>query len=167
MNITFKSVNKNDFSLIHKWCQQKFVYEWFEQRILSYEEIVTKYTNKLNDNKQDLYIIQYDNKNIGLMQIYKCNMHFNEFNNLYEYDLFIGEETYLDKGIGTKLVNIINEMIYTKYKANAIILRPFKRNIRAIKCYQKCHYQIIDEYQGTDTLGNPEIIIVMLNKKEH
>ncbi len=56
-------------------------------------------------------------------------------------------------------------MIYSKYNADGIILRPFKRNIRAIKCYEKCNYKIIDEYEGTDTIGNPEILTVMLNEK--
>ena len=58
-------------------------------------------------------------------------------------------------------------MIYDKYNADAIILRPFKRNIRAIKCYEKCDYKIIKEYDGKDTLGNPEIISVLLNTKKH
>ena len=55
-------------------------------------------------------------------------------------------------------------MIYLKYNADAIILRPFKRNIRAIKCYLKCGYNVIDEYNGKDTLNNDEIIIVLLKK---
>lgn len=30
------------YKLLYKWCSNKFVYEWFEQRILSYDEIVKK-----------------------------------------------------------------------------------------------------------------------------
>lgn len=56
-------------------------------------------------------------------------------------------------------------MIYSKYDADAIILRPFKKNVRAIKCYQKCDYKIIGEYKGTDTIGNLEMITVLLNEK--
>ena len=169
MNISFRKVNNNDFNLLHTWCSQEFIYEWFEQRVLSYDEIVNKYTNKLNSGKQHLFIIQCDNKDIGLMQIYKFEndiaINIGEYNNVYEYDLFIGEEEYLSKGIGTNIIKDINNMIYSKYNADAIILRPFKRNIRAIKCYKKCDYEIISEYNGTDTIGNPEIITVLLNKK--
>lgn len=169
MEITFRSLNNNnsEFKQLHKWCSQEFVYEWFEQRVLSYEEIVTKYTNKLNEGKQEPLIIKCDGKDIGYAQIYKYDYKIDIKNhkNLYEYDLFIGEEKYLSKGIGTVIVNLINNMIYSKYNADGIILRPFKRNIRAIKCYEKCNYKIIDEYEGTDTLGNPEIITVLLNEK--
>lgn len=168
MNISFRRLNNNDFSKLHKWCSKKFVYEWFEQRILSYDEIVNKYTNKLNSGKQDLFIIQCDNIDVGLTQIYKfendINLDIEKYNNIYEYDLFIGEE-YSSKGIGTLIVKEINKKIYSKYNADAIILRPFKRNTRAIKCYEKCDYKIISEYNGTDTIGNPEIIMVLLNEK--
>ena len=169
MNISFRKLNNNDFNLLYTWCNQKYVYESFEQRRLSYEEIVTKYTNKLNNGKQELFIIQCDNKDIGFTQLYKfendINLNTDKYNNVYEFDLFIGEEGYLSKGIGTIIVKEINNIIYSNYNADAIILRPFKRNIRAIKCYEKCDYKIINEYKGTDTIGNPEIITVLLNEK--
>ena len=159
-NITFRNLkdNQDEYKKLHKWCQNKFVYEWFEQRILSYDEIVNKYKNKLTEKKQELLIIKCNDKDIGLVQIYRYD------DITYEYDLFIGEEEYLDKGIGSIIVDKINDIIHNKYKVNNIILRPFKRNIRAIKCYEKCGFKYISEYQGKDTLGNPEIIVIL--KKE-
>ena len=172
MNINFQEINDTniDYKLLHKWCSNKFVYEWFEQRILSLSEIKNKYKNKLNNGKQSLFIVKYENKDIGFFQIYKFENDVNikelsQFNNIYEYDLFIGEEEYLSKGIGSKIVNMINEMIYKKHQADAIILRPFSRNIRAIKCYEKCGYKLIKKYDGYDTIGNPEEISVLLNIK--
>ena len=37
MNIEFRKFKdeENEYKLIHKWCQNKNVYEYFEQRILS------------------------------------------------------------------------------------------------------------------------------------
>lgn len=160
MLITFRDLKntENEYRQLHKWCSNKFVYEWFEQRILSYDEIVSKYQNKLKEKIQDIFIIKCDDEDIGLVQIYKYK------DNIYEYDLFIGIEEYLNKGIGTIIVNEINDIIYKKYKANSIILRPFKRNIRAIKCYKNCGFKQIDEYLGKDTLGNPEVITVLEKK---
>ena len=165
MKISFRKLTNNDYNLLFKWCQNSFIYEWFEQRMLSYDEIVEKYSKKLDTEEQELLIIQGDNKDIGFVQIYKYDDKIPNYKNVYEFDLFIGEEEYLSKGIGTIIVNEINDLIYSKYHADAIILRPFKRNIRAIKCYLKCGYQIIDEYSGQDTLNNPEIITVLLSKK--
>ncbi len=172
MDITFRSLDNNDneFKQIHKWCENEFVYEWFEQRVLPIAEITNKYKNKLENGIQKVFIIQYKGKDIGLIQLYKFEYdikldELKDFKNIYEYDLFIGEKEYLSKGIGTIIVKLINEMLYSNYGADAIILRPFKRNTRAIKCYEKCDYKLIKEYTGKDTLGNPEVISVLLNTK--
>ena len=153
--------NDNDYNMLYKWCSKKHVYEWFEQRVLSFDEIKEKYKNKLKSNKEDLFIITYNNIDIGLVQIYRSDY----YEDSYEYDLFIGEEEYLNKGIGTEIVNKINKMIYENYNTNSIILRPFKRNQRAISCYKKCNFKVIDEYNGYDTLNNPELITVLISTK--
>ena len=58
-------IDENDnYKLVNKWCSNKFVYEWFEQRILSYDEIVKKYKKKLLEGKQTLLLINYNNKPI-------------------------------------------------------------------------------------------------------
>ena len=143
---------KENYILMHKWCSNKFVYEWFEQRILSYDEIVTKYKTKLKDNKQKLFFIKYGNKPIGFIQIYKYN------DMIYDY------LNYLSKGLGTKIITSVNNLIYNKYLADCIILRPFKRNIRAIKCYQKNNFKLVDQYDGIDSIGNKEQIVVLIQE---
>lgn len=40
--IKFDDKNEN-YELMYKWCDQEFIYEWFEQRKLSLEEIENKY----------------------------------------------------------------------------------------------------------------------------
>ncbi|MBQ6495091.1 MAG: GNAT family N-acetyltransferase [Bacilli bacterium] len=164
--INLRKMNKDDYYKIYKWCLNKEVYEWFEQRKLSYKEIEEKYNRKIKE--QDIYIINYDNTDIGLVQIYKYKDNLDilkKYNNIYEFDIFIGENNYLNKGIGKYIVEYIKNLIYSKYNANYIILRPFKRNIRAIKCYKKCNFIEIYNYIDKNTIGNIEEIIVLINKK--
>jgi aminoglycoside 6'-N-acetyltransferase len=150
--------DENNYKLMHKWCSNDFVYEWFEQRVLSFDEIKNKYKNKLMSGEQDMYIMVCDDTPIGYVQIYKND-------ESYEYDLFIGEEDYLHRGIGSRVVKMINDLIYEKYKVDHIVLRPFKRNVGAVNCYKKNGFEIIDEYEDEDTLGNKEIYLLMINKK--
>lgn len=163
--IDFKQLN-NNYDLMYKWCNQEFIYEWFEQKKLSKEEIINKYKNKLESGKQNLFIINFNDIPIGYTQIYKYDdtifKGLEEYNNIYEFDTFIGEEDYLSKGIGTKIVNYICEYIYKNYNADCIVLRPFKRNIRAIKCYEKNIFRTIHEYDSTDTVGNKEKVVVLI-----
>lgn len=159
---------KDSYELMYKWCSQEFIYEWFEQRKLSYEEIENKYKNKLLANQQQLFFINYNDNKIGFVQIYKYDDKKSEslkkYDSIYEYDIFIGESEYLLREIGTKVVNYINNYIYENYLCDCIVLRPFKRNKRAIKCYEKSGFEIVDEYIETDTLGNKEKMIVLLNR---
>lgn len=161
---------KDSYELMYKWCSQEFIYEWFEQRKLSYEEIENKYKNKLLANQQQLFFINYNDNKIGFVQIYKYDDKKNEalikYDSIYEYDIFIGEPEYLSRGLGEKIVNYVNNYIYENYLCDCIVLRPFKRNERAVKCYEKCGFEIVDEYVGSDTLGNKEKMIVLLNKPE-
>ena len=161
---------KDSYELMYKWCSQEFIYEWFEQRKLSYEEIENKYKNKLLANQQQLFFINYNDNKIGFVQIYKYDDKKNEalikYDSIYEYDVFIGEPEYLSRGLGKKIVNYVNNYIYENYLCDCIVLRPFKRNERAVKCYEKCGFEIVDEYVGSDTLGNKEKMIVLLNKPD-
>ena len=158
------------YELIHKWCSNKFVYEWFEQRILTYDEVVIKYKNKLLEGKQKLFLINYNDITIGLIQVYKYEDtifdKLKDYKNIYEYDIFIGDSNYIHKGLGTKIVSVVNNYIYENYLADCIVLRPFKRNIKAIKCYEKNNFHVINEYVGKDTLGNSEEIVVLINIPE-
>ena len=169
ISLTKFTDNKTNYELMHKWCSESFVYEQFEQRILSLTEITKKYQNKLLTKEQTLYFINYNDIPIGYLQIYKYNGPiYNElikYNNIYEYDIFIGEKEYLSKGIGSKVVQVIDNFIYQNYHADCIILKPFKRNLRAIKCYEKNNYKTIKEYIDTDTLGKEEIITVLMKSK--
>jgi len=159
---------KDSYELMYKWCSQEFIYEWFEQRKLSYEEIENKYKNKLLANQQQLFFINYNDNKIGFVQIYKYDDNKSKtlikYDSIYEYDIFIGEPEYLSRGLGEKIINYVNNYIYENYLCDCIALRPFKRNERAVKCYEKCGFEIVDEYIGTDTLGNKEKMIVLLNK---
>lgn len=162
---------EDNYELMHKWCSQEIVYKWFEQRILSKDEIRNKYKNKLLKKDQDLFFIKYDEVKIGFVQIYKYNnqkyTELNKYDCIFEYDIFIGETNYLYKGIGTQVVSYINDYIYEKYACDCIVLRPFKKNIIAIKCYQNNGFYIFDEYSDVDTVGKEEKIVLMINRKEN
>ena len=57
---------------------------------------------------------------------YKSDYDVKEFNNLYEYDLFIGEEFYLDKGLGKIVISIVNSILFDEKHADGIIYKKRK-----------------------------------------
>lgn len=71
----------------------------------------------------------------------------------------------MSKGLGKSIIDKINKTIFKNENANIIVLRPFSRNVRACRCYEKCGYSKIDEYIDVDTLGNKEkfSIYILIN----
>lgn len=167
--IIFRNLNANDFKKIYLWCQEVFVYTWFEQRKLSFSEIKDKYQRKISEGKQELFIINYNGIDIGLVQIYPFNDSgiFSKNNKKgYEFDIFIGDKNYLSRGIGKIVIHKICELLFQRENIDYIILRPFADNTRAVKCYLKCGFKIIQEYTDKDTIGNIRKICLMLLEKE-
>ncbi|MBQ8132175.1 MAG: GNAT family N-acetyltransferase [Bacilli bacterium] len=157
--ISFRLMKDTDYEMVYHWCNKPHVFEWFEQRKLSYEEIVSKYDSKINHSNQVVCIMEYDDQPIGLIQYYPYEEKYLDYHNPYEYDLFIGEEEYLSKGIGNSILQNMNDFLFYTMKADCIILRPMKRNERACRCYEKNGFCKKLEYEDTDTIGNKEVFV--------
>ena len=157
----------DNFRNLHKWCSQKDVWEWFEQRILTYDEIIEKYQKKFSLKDEDMYMINYNKKDIGYTQVYKFINYMKvlpECQKIMEFDILM-DNMFIGQGIGTEVIKELCKFIFDKYNSDAIILRPFSRNARSIRCYQKCGFKFIKEYDGQDNFGNPEKISVFYIKK--
>ena len=162
----------NDYKLLTKWYQQKEIYSMFEQRILNYEEIKTKYYPRtLKSTKVPVYMIEYNNIPVGIIQyklidnedkkIYKLNN-----DNIYELDIFIGEISLHHKGIGTKAIELLSNMLFNDKEAKLLVMCPLKSNIKAIDCYKKCGFRIKDYFDTKDTIGNVQTYALMLKERK-
>ena len=156
---------ESDYRYLEKWYQEKEVYLSFEQRILSYNEIKTKYYVRTLDNtKIPVYMIEHKNTPIGIIQYKKIDKELYNFkeDNIYELDIFIGETNLHNKGIGHKVINKMCEYLFKEKNAEVLVMCPLKENKRAIKCYEKCGFIIEKEYEDVDTIGNKQIYVEMV-----
>ena len=159
--------SEGDYQLLFKWYHNKKVYNYFEQRILSYNEIVDKYSQRTSlDSITPVYMILYNNKPVGIIQYTRLSneskrrLHISDDG--YEIDIFIGEEGYYHKGIGSMAI----EMLISFLGDNKVfVMVPEIDNINAVNCYQKVGFVktiVIDE---EDTIGVMKRKIVMIYKK--
>ena len=157
-----------DYKLLEKWYQQEEIYSSFEQRVLSLEEIKNKYSPRTKEaSLVPVFMIMYDNKPVGIIQ-YKCltkkdlDIYKLVGNNIYEIDIFIGELKEHNKGIGSAAVNIISDMLYENKQAELLVMCPLASNKPAIKCYEKCGFQIINKFSEKDTVNNIQDYFLMI-----
>lgn len=160
-NIELVPYTDEDYDFVYevkKNAYKKYVEECWGAWV---EEDQRKYFEKfIATVKNNTFIIKDGNKKIGF---YNGKV---LANGNYEVGNICIIPEYHGKGIGTEIVKYVNNYIYENYICDCIVLRPFKRNERAVKFYEKCGFEIVDEYAESDTLGNKEKMIVLLNKPD-
>ncbi len=164
--ITLKPLTKDHFILLHKWLNQDYMYKYWEDKVMSMEDVITKYTPRINSTIYT-YIIHYNNIPIGLIQTEQTS-------NLYDFkldgnamgiDLFIGEVDYVNKGLGTKILKqFIKEVCFSFKGVKYITIDPNEDNKRAIACYKKVGFKEVQTKLCSDCESHNTTYMVL--KKE-
>jgi|LGOV01.1.fsa_nt_gb RimJ/RimL family protein N-acetyltransferase len=63
----------------------------------------------------------------------------------YEIDIWIANQEHLGKGIGTESITMLIDYIIEKYGVYTFIIRPWRKNIKAINTYKKCGFVEMDK----------------------
>lgn len=162
----------NDYKLLENWYQEEIVYSQFEQRKLTFQEIKEKYYPRtLDEATVPVYMIEYDNKPVGIIQ-YKLvdeenkKLYGLKIDNIYELDIFIGDLKYHNKGIGYKSILIMNNYLFEEKNANLLVMCPLINNFSAIKCYQKCGFVNKSKFTTEDTIGTLQEYILMIKENK-
>ena len=158
MNIEFLPMQISHLPSWQSWIHKPHVKNvWF---IEGYEPADYIY-KKIEGNDYDYpFIISLDEKPIGY--IVCCDLYAyrtlcpkpkglftKEEPGTFCMDLFIGEEDYLDKGYGTKIVKAFVNYIFNHFHAKKILIDPATDNLRAIRCYEKAGFHFLkNEFDG-------------------
>lgn len=173
MKISFKPLSRQDFVLLLKWLQKPHVKKWWDKAIdYNIDLIIEKYSSYIKAYKQingqkkaiSAFIIYADKQPIGYIHYYSAHDFLQddyELNHLPQslaaIDLYIGDEAYLGKGIGQKVLTcFLQAHVFVKF--NYALLDPDSSNITAIKTYKNSGFTVLD--QNT----KPSIVLMLKAK---
>jgi aminoglycoside 6'-N-acetyltransferase len=157
--ITFKPLENSHLPLLLKWLETPHVKAWWDQDIHWTPALIQeKYGSYVEGYKIEnglrkpmhAYVICFNNIEIGYIQLYNAhdfpredNTSLNELPaSLAAFDIFIGEESYVGKGIGSMIMQqFLQEKVDPHYEA--CFVDPDTANTRAIKAYEKVGFKII------------------------
>lgn len=133
----FRQLTSADFPRMLEWLSKEHIKKWWNDGDDTLEKVAAHYGKESDDVKKFVLIETRENveKPIGYFQYYFAP------DNEIGIDQFIGEENYLDKGIGEKTIKMFIELIKHNHKPKAIILDPSPDNKRAIRCYEKVGFK--------------------------
>ena len=77
---------------------------------------------------------------------------------------FIGELKEHNKGIGSKAINILSNLLKKEKNAEILVMCPLENNIKAINCYKKCGFYIKDYFNTKDTIGISQTYALMVKE---
>ncbi|WP_019413976.1 GNAT family N-acetyltransferase [Paenisporosarcina sp. TG20] len=146
-HLKVRKLEEKDNILLVKWLSDPSVLEFYEGRDNPFDlDKVNKAFYSSEDVDEVKCIIEFEENEIGYIQFYQLDDetkkeygYLNE--KVYGTDQFIGEVEYWDKGIGTLLVKSMVNYLIEQKKADRVVMDPQSRNVRAIKCYEKCGFK--------------------------
>lgn len=60
-------------------------------------------------------------------------------------------------GLGTEAILLLRNYVHNEYGINVFLIRPWKKNVRAIKAYNKCGFHEVEGFDIGDYYGDDEL----------
>lgn len=98
-------------------------------------------------------LIEYNNEIIGIF------VHLNHKAPIVneEFHIWFVSNKYTGRGLGTRVVNMMKDYINTTYNVDVFMMRPWTKNPRAVKTYEKCGFEIKKDFRLEDYFTAEEI----------
>jgi aminoglycoside 6'-N-acetyltransferase len=146
MILRFRPLTSEDFPLLLEWLSREHVKEWWDGGEDTLEKVAHNYGEEEEGLERFILVEMRGDmeKPIGYFQ------HYLVADGSIGIDQFIGEEDYINRGVGTKAIHLFVEMIKREHRPPAIILDPSPDNKRAIRCYEKVGFQHYETKEGVE-----------------
>jgi len=101
----------------------------------------TYYTGEASKYGSYLLIL-YEETVIGSVS-YSCEYEKIPFG---EIDIWLKSLAYTGKGIGVKVIKALIGFVHETYAIETFLIRPWKKNGHAIKAYEKCGFEVVENF---------------------
>jgi len=139
---------------MYRWLQLPHVKKfWYANDNFTYEETCEKYEHRLNDGVHHMYIIQYNNLDIGFLQSYliENSLPFKVDEPIVGVDLYIGEIEYFHKNHGKDILKtFIKNYVFINKEIHYVGIDPEINNRDAIKAYKKAGFHHVNTEYSTE-----------------
>jgi RimJ/RimL family protein N-acetyltransferase len=138
--ITIRKLTVNDFPLLLTWLTKPHVKEWWNDGDDTLEKVARHYGRQSATNERFILLYHLDAQDkdgqpVGYLQ-YEIDAA-----GVASIDQFIGEETLLNRGIGTQAIKLLLAHIQAHHPLRVVTVDPSPANKRAIRCYEKVGFQ--------------------------
>ena len=152
--ISFKKLEEADLPLIHKWLNFPEVAKWVkwdDQDYPSLDFVRRHWQPRIQgSDPTKCYIALYSQKPVAFVQsaLISDEPRYEEAFNLgYDasaIDIFIGEQDYIHKGLGSLIIKaFLKDIVFKVYSIDVCTIDPDRENKIAIRAYEKSGFRHI------------------------
>lgn len=173
-NIHFKPLNESHLDLMLLWFNKPHVQAFYSLRNWTDDEVCKKLKPYIHGENQIIsFVIYLDDRPIGYIQSYAVKEHPWKNQDLSEeiiqeaagFDLFIGEEMYLNQGLGSHIIDFfLKEHIWPNYQY--CFMDPDIRNEASIRLFKKCGFIEHKQIDYENALKQPVTLKLLMKKIE-
>jgi aminoglycoside 6'-N-acetyltransferase len=148
--INLRAATSADLALLQHWDEQPHVIESDPNDDWHWEVELDR-----NPDWREQLIAELDGRPIGFIQIIDPAREESHYwgaiaANLRAIDIWIGEETDLGKGYGTKLMQLAIARCFADPSVTAILIDPLANNTRAHRFYERFGFKLVEHRQFGD-----------------
>jgi RimJ/RimL family protein N-acetyltransferase len=149
--IHFRTLDRGDLPLMHRWLNTPHVVEWWPDEALTLDQIIAKYAPRI-DGKEDVrcFLIVRGDAPIGYIEEYpvaedsEYAAHIAAAERAAGIDLFIGEVEFHHRGLGAPIIRqFLNDVVFADSAVESCIIDPAVSNRGAIRAYKKAGFRFL------------------------
>ncbi len=139
-----RNIEEADLALMDAWLHKPYILHWYEDPEAWIDEIKQRSGDFAFIHH---FIVMEDEQPIGFCQYYDCYNAGEEWYSVhtpgetYSVDYLIGEEQYLRKGYGKKIIQMLIDRIREETQAKEIIVQPEEENQPSCKALISCGFE--------------------------
>lgn len=134
--LTLRPVEDSDIGQLEIWLNKEYILKWYHDADEWLDEIKER---KGSFKFLNHFIVQKEYSPVGFCQYYDCFDAREEWyyadqpGKIFSIDYLIGEEDFLQKGYGKKIVRLLINEIYNRNPEAEIVVQPEDENIASCK----------------------------------
>ncbi|MCQ2975200.1 MAG: GNAT family N-acetyltransferase [Bacteroidales bacterium] len=154
--VTLKRLTEDKIELVRQWRNNPKIQQYMEYREYITEEMQKNWFQKINNDNNYYFIIVYNNKEIGLINIKNIDYE----KGTGEPGIFIWDDEYINSDVTIRASCCQGDFIWNTLKLNELHIHVLKSNKRAIQYNKFFGYELTKNQENKE---NQEYILTREN----
>jgi aminoglycoside 6'-N-acetyltransferase len=166
----------NDYRLLVRWRAEPHVHEWWDpdEPAPTYDEVVDQYGPRVRGEEATVAcIIESDGRPAGYVQFYRWlpwsdaedELEIQADPDTFGLDIHIGEPDLVDRGIGSRAVDLLCHHLETAMGASWVALTTEVTNHRAQRAYERAGFVKVRQVLDTDTREGKRVVCWLMERR--